>query len=125
MKRKSILILAAFILAISLPVFALAETAPALQPLDGTGYMYGRSQTADATSAVRGSRIQLQDCDEEDCDCDAEGTGLGNNGDVLHQYAASGSGMMRNGAAVDNTSTLSQNGTGSNTRGGRGGSRWN
>ena len=125
MKRKSILILAALVLAVSIPVFAFAETETALQPLDGTGFMYGRSQTAGTTTAVRGTRIQLQDCDLEDCDCIAEGTGIGNDGEALHQYAAYGSGMMRNGAAVDNTQTLNQNSTVTNSRGGRGSSRWN
>lgn len=43
MKRKSTLFLiAALVLAVSIPLFALAETTVGTQPLDGTGFMNGR-----------------------------------------------------------------------------------
>ncbi len=129
MKRKSTLILiAALVLAVTIPVFALAETETALQPLDGTGFMHGRStQTVDPATAVRGTRLQDPEyCDEEDCDCTAEGTGLGNDGEALHQYAAAGSGMMRGGAAVaQETQTVTRNNSAVGSRGGRGSARWN
>lgn len=146
MKRKSILALAAaMMLAVSIPMFALAESDPAVQPLDGTGNMYGRSQSAAATATLPGDRLQLQDCElGEDCDCDAEGIGLGNDGEALHQYARSGGrGMMQsgNGTFADNcayttgsTATTVRNGRGMSTsapqttqttQGGRGGRRTN
>jgi hypothetical protein len=92
MKRKSTLILiAALVLAISIPVFALAESELGVQPLDGTGYMRGRGNgVADPASVQAGDRLMLQDCDgDEDCDCDAQGIGLGNDGEAQRLYARS------------------------------------
>ena len=125
MKRKSILILvAAMMLAVSIPMFALAQSDTAVQALDGTGNMYGQSN-----AASQGSRLQAQDCDgTEDCDCDAEGLGLGNDGEALHQYAGTGHGMMLNGRDTENencvyrsgTAAAGQTGRSTSTRGGHG-----
>ena len=53
MKRKSTLILiAALVLAITIPVFALAENTTGVQVLDGSGNMFGRG----ASNAVASGR---------------------------------------------------------------------
>ncbi len=116
MKRKSILIIAAVMaLAISIPVFAMAENTTGTQVLDGTGNMFGRGNGMAAQAALQaGDPLMLQDCDEEDCDCEALGTGLGADGEALHQFAngIAGRGMT---AAVSDTQVR-----GSQPAGGRG-----
>lgn len=108
MKRNSILILvAALVLAVSIPLFAFAESETAIQPQDGTGNMYGQTLTDDETTATQGNGIQLQDCDGDcdgtcdgtcDGDCEAQGVGLGNDGEAQHQNARNfgGQRMMLN-----------------------------
>ena len=99
MKRKSTLILiAALVLAITIPVFALAENTTGVQVLDGSGNMFGRGASnavASDETVTQGARLMAQDCDltDEDCDCDAEGIGLGNDGEAQHLYARSESGQ--------------------------------
>ena len=99
MKRKSILILiAALVLAVSIPVFGLAQSNVAVQPLDGTGNMRGRSNTQ---TAEQGDRLMLMDCDGEcDGDCVPQGTGLGADGVVQRKNARTESGqrmLLKNG----------------------------
>ncbi len=54
MKRKSILTLIAVLaLAVSIPLFALAESVPAVQPQDGTGLANGRPITDEDIAALQ------------------------------------------------------------------------
>lgn len=55
MKRKStLLLIAALVLAVSIPLFAFAETTTfGTQPQDGTGYMNGRAVTDEDLAALQ------------------------------------------------------------------------
>lgn len=117
MKRKSTLLLIAVLaLAISIPVFAMAEDeTTAVQALDGTGNMFGRGNGFSAQAALQaGDPLLLQDCDEEDCDCEALGTGLGADGEALRQFVR---GSMGRGMTADQTETQA---SGIQPMGGRG-----
>jgi len=60
MKRLSkLFLIAALVLAVSIPVFAFAETTPGTRPLDGTGYMNGRGFDADAVTDAQGNPYAL------------------------------------------------------------------
>ncbi|MBN1776616.1 MAG: hypothetical protein JW811_00690 [Clostridiales bacterium] len=84
MKRKSTLILiAALVLAVTIPVFAFAAGYGNARSADSAVRMYGRGNTA----VQQGTQLMLQDCDlSADCDCEVQGTGLGADGEALHQF---------------------------------------
>ena len=105
MKRKSTLILiAALVLAVTIPAFAMAAggngalSDDAVQALDGTGNMYGQSNEV---TGGQGTRLMLQDPELVDEDCDGEGLGIGADGTVQRQNARTESGqrmLLENGS---------------------------
>jgi hypothetical protein len=56
MQRKlPLFLIIAIVLAISIPLFAFAETAAVTQPADGTGYQFGRGGFAAEITDAQGS----------------------------------------------------------------------
>jgi len=94
MKRKSTLILiAALVLAVSIPLFAFAETALGTQPEDGTGFMNGRGNGMGVDEDIvdaNGNQYSLSN----GYSVDADGTCyyLDENGEVQHLFSRSADG---------------------------------
>ncbi len=133
MQRKSTLFLiVALVLAVSVPLFAFAETAPAAQPADGTGYQLGRCGIAYDITDAQGNLYDLT----RGYSVDGEGNCffLDANGAAQPLYARTADGQMTalrlaNGTfcwalgADDAAQTTTQ--TRGNFMNGRGCRRWN
>lgn len=133
MKRKSTLILIALvILAVSIPLFALAESAIGTQPQNGTGYMRGRyigELNADGIG-LQGSQFALGDyLVDEDGFCYT----LDANGEAQRLYARGANGRnmylrFSDGEYCWSDENATERGTqtrNDNFFGGRGCPRWN
>lgn len=129
MQRKlSLFLIVAMILAISIPLFAFAETTTATQPADGTGYRYGRCAFDGEITDAQGNPYDLQNGYSVDGEgncyfLDADGT-------AQPLYARTADGQMTalrhgNGAFYCMQTTDDAAQTRGNFMGSRGCRRWN
>ena len=134
MKRRSkLFLIAALVLAVSIPVFAYAQTAPGTRPQDGTGYMAGRNE-AFASDVVDAQGNLYALANGYGVNGDGSCYFLDENGVAQPLYARSADGQLtalqsRNGALCPYFDTENETQTTAQPRGnfmgGRGCRRWN